>query len=208
MGRALKAARSVAQVALAVAVSAPVTASHAQRPALETAGVVRGDSSAPLTVIEFGDFGCSACAIFARETFPVLDAEFVRAGRIRWRFIPFVLGPFRHAKDAAKAALCAAEQDAFWRMHDVLYKRRGEWMDPRDPLPVFQAYATEMGLDRAAFTRCVARNDVDDRVSAYTNLARKLRVRATPTFLVGEQRVLGALPADDFRRLLEAALQP
>lgn len=193
-------------IALGTLIGGPIHGARAQHDEVGNAGFVRGDSTAPLTVVEFGDFGCSACAQFARETLPVLDAEFVQTGRVRWRFVPFVLGPFRHSGDAAKAALCAGEQDAFWGMHDVLYERRNEWMDPRDALPIFQAFAAEVNIDGGAFARCYSRDETGDRIKRFTQLARKLGVRATPTFFVRDQPVLGALPADAFRRVLEEAL--
>ena len=193
-------------MAIAALIAIP-SITGAQTREVGNAGFTRGDSAAPITVVEFGDFGCSACAMFARETFPVLEAEFVSTGQVYWRFIPFVLGPFRHAEEAAVAALCAGAQAAFWPMHDVLYARRHEWLDPRDPSSVFQAFATELQLDVKRFAECYETKAIEDRVKQWTKLARRLGVRATPTFFVNDRRALGALPPDDFRWLLEQALQ-
>lgn len=200
--------RSLDAVPLVIAIlmTAPVQAGVAQDGELSGAGFTRGDSAASLTVVEFGDFGCSACAQFATETFHIVDAEFVQTGRVRWRFIPFVLGPFRHSKQAAMAAVCAGEQDAFWAMHDLLFDRRDGWMSPRDPRPVFEEFARQLDLETLSFAECYKGDDVEDRVKDYTKLARRLGVRATPTFFVRDQPVLGALPADAFRRVLEEAL--
>lgn len=200
-------ARSALALGLSIGLAVAIPRSlRAQSEVLAGSGVFRGAETAPVTVVEFGDFGCPACALFARETFPAIEAEYVRAGQVRWQFIPFVLGPFRHAKYAARAALCAEAQNAFWPMHDALYARQDEWKDG-DQHDTFAAIARGLGLEEDSFARCYTGRDVKDRVDAYSKLARRMRVRATPTFFVGEQRVLGALSAADFRQLLDRALQ-
>jgi hypothetical protein len=77
-------------------------------------------------IIEFGDFACPACAAFARETTAEIEREWIMTGRARLQFIP--IDVFRTGRLAARAAECAAEQDAFWPMHDLLYARQKEWL--------------------------------------------------------------------------------
>lgn len=74
------------------------SANEAQAQAVTEWGIERGDSAAPVRVIEFADFGCPECASFARESLGAIDREFVQTGKVHWRFVPFVLGPFRHSK--------------------------------------------------------------------------------------------------------------
>jgi protein-disulfide isomerase len=182
--------------------SAPVAATHAQQEQLDTVGFEIGDPEAPLLVVEFADFGCSACAQFARETFPTVYEELIRTGRVRWKFVPFELGAFRHSRKAIMASLCAAEQDAVWAMHDSLFSDRDRWQDPSDPFPTFLDFATGIGLNPTEFEECYRRDDTEETAKELRNLARKLRIRATPTFLVGEHRVRGALPTEMFLEML------
>src|SRR5690554_452246 len=63
-------------------------------PALEI-GHTLGSADAPVTVMEFSDFGCDACAGFARESLPSLKREFVETGQVRWRFVAIRQGFFR-----------------------------------------------------------------------------------------------------------------
>jgi len=121
---------------------------------------------------------------------------------VRWRMVPFVLGPFRHSKHAAAAALCDAEQDGFWRMHDRLFESQRQWSSAGDPGPALSAHAAAMGLDSARFQACLRSDATVDRVRDFTKLAREARVRGTPTFFVNERRVVGALPQPMFRELL------
>src|SRR5690606_24185800 len=82
-------------------------------------GWVTGLDDAPVTVIEFSDFGCPFCAQFALDTYPTLHTEFVLAGQVRWIYVPFVIGRFPNGEGAALAGECAGEQGRFWQMHDI-----------------------------------------------------------------------------------------
>jgi protein-disulfide isomerase len=169
---------------------------------LASLGYSRGLASAPVTVVEFGDFGCSACRQFALEGYPAIHEEFVSTGRVRWVYVPFLLGVFPNAPEAARAAECAAEQDAFWPIHDVLFERQEEWKRPRNPASVFQRYVAELSLDRARFDACYDDNGGRARTRANNRAARRNGVRATPTFFVNGRRFEGAPPLEQFRRLL------
>lgn len=201
-GRSLLALAAAATAAL----GAGTSSSPRQDASLKGLGFDRGDPAAPLAVVEFGDFGCSACARFAVETLPAIDAEFIRSGRVHWTFVPFVLGAFRNSKQATAAALCAAEQDAFWPAHDLLYQRQREWSRAGNPDPVLRDLAVEAGVDPAGFERCYRDRSTKQRIGELTRLANDRKVNATPTFFVGARRIRGALPAELFRQvLLEAA---
>jgi hypothetical protein len=81
--------------------------SHAHAPSI---GHDRGTDAAPVRVVEFSDFGCPYCGEFAREVHPALHREYVETGRVRWTYVPVVMGVFRNGGAAALAAECAAEQ--------------------------------------------------------------------------------------------------
>ena len=167
-------------------------------------GHVRGAADAPVVVIEFSDFGCPYCARFATETYPELHDEFVETGKVRWVYVPFVMGMFPNGDRAAIAAGCAAMEgeDAFWRMHDRLYETQGTWKNSRSPGSHFASLAAAAGLDRPGFEACYTEERVLGTVLEHNQLAADAGVRATPTFFVQGQRVEGALPVAVFRTLL------
>ncbi len=171
-------------------------------------GYDRGSTRASITVLEFADFGCRYCARFAAETYPHLAAEFVKTGKVRWKYVPFVLGMFPHGDEAAQAAECAADQGraAFGSMHDRLYGQQDQWKTAADPGAEFRSYAQVSGLDVPRFASCFASKEPDERLRAANNLADRMAVRATPTFFVNGYRVEGALPVEQFRAVLLEAL--
>lgn len=174
-----------------------------------TPGYDRGATHAPVTVLEFADFGCRYCAQFALTTYPTLADEFVKSGKVRWKYVPFVLGMFPNGDQAARAGECAADQGtaAFDRMHDRLFRRQGEWSRNGDPTGLFRAYAAAAGLDTTRFAACYAGQEPDGRIRASNELADRMGVRATPTFFVNGYRIEGALPAQQFRTILNDALR-
>lgn len=171
-------------------------------------GVDLGASRAPVTVVEFSDFGCRYSARFAAQTYPAL-AAYVARGQVRWKYVPFVLGIFDHGEAAARAGQCAADQGrgAFTRMHDRLFERQGEWQQSTNPAATFRAYARVAELNLARFDACMASAAPDERTRTASALADRMGVRATPTFFINGYRVEGALPPEQFRALLDDALQ-
>jgi protein-disulfide isomerase len=172
-------------------------------------GYDRGVTRAPVTVLEFSDFGCPYCERFATGTYPQLADEFVKTGIVRWRYVPFVLGIFTHGDDAARAAVCAGAQGnaAFSALHDQLYEHQDEWKRAADPAGEFRVLARAARLDVARFASCYASAEADTVIRDAGALADQLGVRATPTFFVNGRRVEGALPADQFRAVLMDALR-
>ena len=179
-----------------------------QRVPAPDVGYTQGEQSAAVLVVEFLDFGCPTCALFAQETYPTIRDRYVRSGQVRWQTVPFVLGGFRNSAEAARAAACADEQAAFWQMHDLLFAQRNAWSQTRDPDSSLLAFARELGLDEEEFHRCYLSDDARKRVEDQTRVARRSRVRGTPTFLIDGEPALGALDVAEFSRRIEERLEP
>lgn len=164
-----------------------------------------GKRTATVVVVDFSDFGCPFCGQFARETYPTIEREYVRTGKVFYKHVPFVAG-FPNGQHAARAAECAADQGKFWPMHDSLYAHQGEWRKAREPASVFQRNAAALGLDSARFEGCYTSQAVHPRTRRASGIAGAVGVRVTPSFVVNGRPIEGALPVADLRRVIEAAL--
>ena len=120
---------------------------------------------------------------------------------------PMLKRPFhRHACRCALAAICADEQGAFWKMNDLLFAVRCN-LDATTP----ERLAAELGLDGRRFRRCLAGEQARARLSADLAECRSVaqecreagRKFGTPTFVVGKRVVVGAKPADFWRKLVD-----
>lgn len=190
----------------------PSTDPYVPRDRVQTSGRVSGNPSAPVRIIEFGDYQCPFCRDFWLDTEPQLQREFVDTGIASLEFRDFiVVGP--ESRTAAQGAACAAAQDLFWPMHDVLYLRQGA----RENSEVFTAenvkrFAREVAsaapatrFDAAAFDRCLDSGEQRAAVDAMATEASAAGVRSTPTFMINGKIVTGAATIDALRAQITAA---
>ena len=105
-----------------------------------------GSTEARLVVVEVSDYQCPYCARHTRETYPLLDKDFISTGKVRYAMLDFPLRNHPFAFKAAEAATCAADKGKFWEMHNLLFQNQNA-LNP-ETLP---AYAEQIGLDRAEF---------------------------------------------------------
>jgi protein-disulfide isomerase len=169
---------------------------------LRRIGHAEGLEAAPVTVIEFSDFGCPFCAMFAQGTYQELRRDFIDTGRVRWVFVPFVMGTFPNGAEAARTAECAAEQGRFREMKMRIYAGQREWKSVRNAAPIFAGYAKGLGLDEDRFASCYREDRRGERTRVNNRAANALGIRATPSFLINGRLVEGALPAEQFRMIL------
>ena len=163
-----------------------------------------GDVDAPVLMIEWADFQCPFCGSFARDTKPELVDRYVDEGilRIEWRDFA-ILG--EESQLAALAGRAAAEQDAFWEMHDEIFSEdrpRNEGHLDRDALT---AMAGDLGLDTEQFAE-----DFDDPAHAQVaqedlQVGQALGITGTPAFLINGRPLIGGQPVDAFIELIEQA---
>jgi protein-disulfide isomerase len=137
-----------------------------------------------------------------------LDESFVDSEQVQWVFKHFPLDIHPQAVAAGVAAECAADQQKFWEMHDLLFAHVEQW-SINDSAPVFAGYASELALDVDQFNACLVAGDALARVQSDTSDGAPF-VQGTPTFIVlfnGEGRIIpGALPADSFATALQEVL--
>ena len=166
-----------------------------------------GTGKSRVVIVEFADFGCSYCAKFAHETFHQIDSAYIRSGVVSFKYVPFVTGNFRNSREVAEAAECAGEQNAYWKMHDLLFDRRKEWMKTNDIRTAIARYAQELKLDAKRLSLCQMSTGARRNIAHNDLLANTLGIRATPTFFVNGRMVPGAIPFDLFRQVIEGAIR-
>ena len=185
-----------------------LTLDSATLPTVAAAGILKGDPNAPVQVIEFADFECPGCGYFATVTGPDVMQRLVATGEVAFRFFDLPLTDIHPNSVAAhNAAHCSNEQGKFWEMHDRLFGGQHEWnaQATRNPRKVFQRYAGAIGLDVAKWGECYDSERMLPVINANRNEATRLRISSTPTFVIGNRMVSGAISYDQFRAyVLEA----
>src|SRR5690242_19826877 len=145
---------------------------------------IRGPVDAPVTVLEYGDFECPYCG----QAEPVLRELLREHGDVAyaWRHLP-LNDVHPNAQRAAEAAEAAAEQGAFWEMHDVLLERQAD-LTYRDLI----GYARELGLDVERFEHDLRTRSGAGRIAQDVDSADLSVVSGTPTFFINGLRHYGA----------------
>jgi Na+/H+ antiporter NhaA len=145
---------------------------------------IRGPARAPVTIVEYGDFECPYCG----QAEPVVRELLAGHGDVRyvWRHLPLT-DVHPHAQLAAEAAEAAADQGAFWSMHDLLLRHQDALL-----LPDLLRYATETGLDTERFRDYLARRAGAARVAEDVDSADLSGVSGTPTFFINGRRHYGS----------------
>jgi protein-disulfide isomerase len=159
---------------------------------------MRGNPSAPVTIVLFSDFQCPFCA----RVSPTLD-EVERAYgdkvRVVWKHQPLSFHP--NALPAAKAAEAAREQGKFWQMHDRLFSRQRELSSE-----AYERFAKELGLDLRRFQESVRSPKANARIEEDQKLASRIGAEATPTMFVNGERVEGAVPFATLKAVIDRQL--
>jgi protein-disulfide isomerase len=198
--------------AIAYVASRPKAAATTVEPAAvaagEPQGYLLGKPDAPVQVIEFADFECPACGQFATLTEPDVKKRFVDTGLISYRFYDYPLPMHRNTWQASNAAACADEQGKFWEMHDMLFNQQDRWNGQATSRPKgqFEGYAKAIGLDVAKWETCYDAEKYQSRIKANEQFAIKRGASQTPTFVIGNKMVGGAIGFDRFKALVDSAL--
>jgi protein-disulfide isomerase len=168
----------------------------------------KGRPDAAVTVYEMSDFQCPYCRGFALETMPLLEQEYVATGKVRLVYINLPLtSAHRNAFAAAALALCAARQNRFWPLHDLLFHHQNDWAPLPEPRAYLLALGDSAGLDRAKLARCVTSQATAPEVEADAARARRAGARSTPTFYIEGGLIEGAPPIGVLRVVLDSIYQ-
>jgi len=172
---------------------------------------ILGDSNAPLTLIEFGDYQCTFCNKFFHETIESILTNYVETGKVKILFKDFIVVG-QDSMHAANAAHCANDQQMFWQYHSILYNNwAGEgtgWVSSEQ----LNKFANTLGLDMDKFSNCVSELKWEKLVNASHDDGVVLGVTATPTFFVIDQnknvmKITGAQQYDVFKKVFDSSLE-
>ncbi len=191
--------------ALANTLPAVVLSAQQAGPPLSLESRSKGSPTAPVTVYEMSDFQCPYCRKFALETFPELERDYIRPGKVRWVFINYPLTSIHaHASAAAELAVCAAKQKGFWRVHDLLFAHQETWAPLKEAGPFFVSLADSAKLSKRDMLACLESPDTQQHVRTDAEGAARSGATSTPTFYIEGGLLEGAQPLSVFRQVLDS----
>ena len=169
-----------------------------------------GDPSAPITIVEFGDYQCHQCYNWFHNTKPTIFEEYIKTGKANLVFIDLAfLG--RDSPKAAQASYCAEDQQMYWEYHDILYNFQEPEIDNGwANTERLKAFAASLDLDMDLFEICLDSGKYSKRVQYNVQQATDHDVRGTPGFFIigpdEQQRIVGAQPFSVFKQILDTMI--
>jgi protein-disulfide isomerase len=165
----------------------------------------KGSPKAPVTVYEMSDFQCPYCKRFALETFPQIERSYIKPGKVRWVFINFPLTSVHpNAAAAGELALCAAQQQGFWRVHDLLFQDQETWAPLKEAGPFFVSLADSAGLSKKALLACLQASETRRDLKAEAEGSQRSGAASTPSFYIEGGLMEGAVPFEVFKQVLDS----
>lgn len=175
--------------------------------------LVIGSDSAPVTIIEYADYKCPTCNSFFREIEPKIRQEYIDKNLVK-----IIIRQFPHigldAKPAAIGAYCANNQNKFKEYHDNamnfiydnLFSKGSSLSDDVFTKANLISIANQSNIETTKFKKCLSSKQAEEIVNRDLRLTENEQVTGTPTFIIGDQQIVGAQPFEIFRTLIENKL--
>jgi protein-disulfide isomerase len=160
----------------------------------------RGSKDAPVTIVEFSDFQCTFCSRLS-GTLREVEAKYGDKVKLVYRQFPVSqIHPF--AEKAAEASLCAADQNQFWQMHDLMFESQNQLKEED-----LKAKAAKLKLDTESFDKCLDSGKYAEKVKQDQKDGYILGISGTPALFVNGRFLSGALPLPDISKVIDEEIQ-
>ena len=146
-----------------------------------------GNNSKNVELVEYGDFQCPSCS----QYFPIVEAAQKQfANDIKFTFRHFPLTSIhKNALAASRAAEAAGKQGKFFEMYALLYQNQQVWSEQSNPIPTFQSYAEQIGLNMNQYNTDFASEATNSTINADVAEGTSKGVSGTPTFYINGKKL-------------------
>ena len=177
----------------------------------DNASPILGNTNAPLTLVEFGDYQCTFCNKFFHETEESIITNYVKTGKVKILFKDFIVVG-QDSIHAANTAHYANDLQMFWQYLSILYNNwAGEdtgWVSSEH----LNKFTNTLELDTDKFSKCVSELKWIELVNSSNDDGLALGVTATPTFFVIDQnnnvlKITGAQHYIVFKEVFDSSLE-
>jgi protein-disulfide isomerase len=171
-----------------------------------------GKESAPVQIVEFGDYKCPVCKDFNESFFPLIEKEFIETGKVKFYFMnySFINVDSIRAAQFAEAVYQELGNDTFWKFHERLYSKQPE--DAKyEQMDIFTKSFLKDTLKEVAsdeetekVVRAFKENQSKDAWEKDMSYVKKLGITGTPTLFINGKQFKGET-IEDFKEMVEEA---
>lgn len=177
-----------------------------------------GDSDAPVTIVEFGDYKCPACGYFSNYIYPELKSDYIDTGKVKFVFknFPFIADDSDRAAVYAEGVYKVLGNDAFWKLHESIYEYHNEIYKNNNSSNekkdvITKKYLTKLsnklyGSDKTnKLAKVLDNKEYEKAVKDDLNDADKAKIEGTPTIFVNGKKVVDSLNYETIKGAIEEA---
>jgi protein-disulfide isomerase len=173
---------------------------------IENGSPIMGNTNAPITILEWGDYQCTFCYKFHQNTLDIINEDFIKTSKVKLVFKDYPLnGP--DSLLASEASYCAQDQEKYWQYHDELYKNWGGERTGWITRESLNQFAMTINLNLKEFNNCLDNHTYKDHVNSHYQFGKEIGIDATPSFLVfnGDKiiKIRGNQPLDVFLKTFD-----
>ena len=166
--------------------------------------VVLGEEDAPVTMIEYASFTCSHCATFHRETYPQVKSEYIDTGRVR-----FILREVYFDGEgllAGRLSRCTGPK-GYYALVDLFFSSQSDWIGSSNIGKELYRRAVRAGVPADRLKACVEDQEFAlALLESFQSHREEDDIEATPTILIGGERVEGAAGFEQISEMIEQVL--
>lgn len=174
-------------------------------PEVTTNDWILGNENSTVTIVEYSDFQCPACAAYYSVVKKLMNEEFGDKVRFVYRHFPLIETHLEAAL-AVSASESAGLQGKFWQMHDKLFENQITWANNPKAREIFIGYAKELDLNVEEFTKNLdGREGKDKAINAYKASIR-MGLNSTPSFFINGKKIQNPQSYEDFRNIINQSI--
>src|SRR3989344_5536021 len=167
--------------------------------AISNSDWIKGNKESKITLIEYSDFQCPACASYYSIVKQVMDSY---GDKIVFAYRHFPLSQHKNAELAAITAEAAGRQGKFWEMHDAIFNNQKEWSENSNAKELFIKYAGDIGLNIEQLKSDMTSEELKNKVKSDLNSGISAGVNSTPTFFLNGKKI-SPQSYEDFKNIIE-----
>ena len=173
---------------------------------LEGAQHVIGAAGAKITMVEFSDYRCGFCRLYALQTLPQLRTEFVETNKVRYAYRNTVSVGGEQSVAVSNAASCASDQNKFWEFHNLMFAQAERWSSIAPGVDLdntLSSLSQQIGAKPDLLQTCLAEQRHAKAVQADIAAAGAFGVNGTPSFIINGYLFSGALPLEVYKQIFK-----
>ncbi|WP_340084972.1 DsbA family protein [Siminovitchia sp. FSL H7-0308] len=172
-----------------------------------------GETDAPVSIVEFGDYKCPSCKAWGETVFPQLEKEFIQTGKATFSYINVLF----HGEESTLAALASEsvykqDPDSFWAFHNAVFAQQPEtqqhdnqWVTSEKLVEIAKETAPEIDLKQ--LEEDINTEGTKEEVKKDDDLVKEFNVELTPTIIINGVMVEDPFDYDAIVSLIEKELE-